>query len=297
MALASSFVAGAKLRALDAEMPGSLGMPLIPPLPLVKSYAWLTAASYCNDRQLFNWDCRSCSPMGNNIRFVRGLENEQFGTRCFVAIDDSNRRILIAFRATENDKNTRQNHNLVQVPFKGASDMRIRVVRGPLMAMESLEQQILETITTMLNDPSLANHKIAFVGHSLGSSLAALAAARVKTSLNMPGERIEVYAYGMPRIGNRNFAEWYNGLGMAAARVVNKNDLFPQILGGNNDLLVHIKTELWVTGPRNNEQITICDTATLEDPKCSKSVPRSKLSKELHFYMFDVSYEGELCEN
>ncbi|KAJ9077742.1 hypothetical protein DSO57_1013814 [Entomophthora muscae] len=268
--------------------------PRIPPMPLIRRYAWLTAAVLCSDRQLQNWDCRSCRPLGNTIRFIRGLENEEFGTRGFVGIDEANKRILVVFRATENAINARQSRNIAQVPFEPARDNSVRVTRGPLSAMESLEGQMLEALRPMVRYPGLAGYKLAFVGHSLGSTLASLSAARVKVTLNIPSDRIEVYAYAMPRSGNRDFAEWYNHLDFAVARVVNHNDLIPHIIGGNGRL-VHIKTELWVTGPFDNERIIICNTTTLEDPYCSKSIPRSRLSYDPHYYLFDVSYLGERC--
>lgn len=66
-------------------------------------------------------------------------------------------------------------------------------------------------------------------GHSLGASLAALAA--MDLALNLPALRssLRVYTYGGPRLGNRAFVEAHSRLIPNHYRVVNLADVFPML--------------------------------------------------------------------
>ncbi|KAJ9061760.1 hypothetical protein DSO57_1017509 [Entomophthora muscae] len=269
----------------------------VPPLELVERYTWFTAASYCFDDELENWGCYSCTPIGYKIRFVKGITSDLAGTRAYVALDDTNKRIVLAFRATENNKNLAQTHYLLQVPFLEMGDPSIMVAHGPLLAAQSLFPSIAKIISAMIKDPSLASYKLAIVGHSSGSTAASLTAAFLRTQLRIKGSRMEVYAYGMPRTGNFRYADWYNQQEMAVARVVNANDKFPHIIDTPGNYFVHHQNELWVRGKNRDGRynITVCDRTVYEDPKCSNSIPEKSLSGDPHTVMFDVDYFDDLC--
>lgn len=66
-------------------------------------------------------------------------------------------------------------------------------------------------------------------GHSLGASLAALAA--MDLALHLPAWRssLQVYTYGGPRLGNRAFVEAHSQLIPNHYRVINLADLFPML--------------------------------------------------------------------
>lgn len=76
---------------------------------------------------------------------------------------------------------------------------------------------------------------IVFTGHSMGGSLALLAAAHLGQDLRTayPGLRLEVHTYGTPCTGNRAFME---ALPCDTMAVVHKRDCVPKLLRWCNEL-------------------------------------------------------------
>merc|ERR1711879_618427 len=81
-------------------------------------------------------------------------------------------------------------------------------------------------------------------------------------------DNINVYNYGLPRVGNQNFANYYSSLVPNTFRVVNGHDIVPHLppmsLG-----FYHVSTEVW-ENPGESLSFRICD-GTGEDPNCSDS--------------------------
>jgi hypothetical protein len=70
--------------------------------------------------------------------------------------------------------------------------------------------------------------KVFVTGHSLGGALAALIANRIGTELQADVDA--VYTFGMPRPGNKAFAELYNQqLGMRTYRLIHGDDIVPTV--------------------------------------------------------------------
>lgn len=77
---------------------------------------------------------------------------------------------------------------------------------------------------------------ITMTGHSLGSALAMLSAydiAETGINVGVNGEEIpiSVVSFSGPRVGNRQFKERFEGLGVKAIRVVNVHDTVPKVPG------------------------------------------------------------------
>lgn len=58
--------------------------------------------------------------------------------------------------------------------------------------------------------------KIVVTGHSLGAAMATLGAAEIKLKY---GRVDEFYSFGSPRVGNQNFAQWWNSNFESAYRI------------------------------------------------------------------------------
>lgn len=107
--------------------------------------------------------------------------------------------IVIAFRGTEPAK------------IKDwLTDLQIPLIEGPKgMVHRGFLTRLLAVwpqLTTALLELQPAEKKVWITGHSLGASLAALAAAKLMVE-GMAGVD-GLYTYGQPRTGNRQFAEW-----------------------------------------------------------------------------------------
>ena len=86
----------------------------------------------------------------------------------------------------------------------------------------------------LLAGPVSAGNKIFVTGHSLGGALATLIAERINTELR--GDVNAVYTFGMPRPGNRAFADLYNPhLGLRTFRLVHGEDIVPTVAPSDFD--------------------------------------------------------------
>lgn len=77
-------------------------------------------------------------------------------------------------------------------------------------------------------------YKIWVAGHSLGGAMASLASTWISSFNLAPRKNIILYTFGMPRVGNYDYALLHDQLVNNSWRVVNENDLiphFPLIIG------------------------------------------------------------------
>ncbi|KAH9267550.1 hypothetical protein BASA83_009940 [Batrachochytrium salamandrivorans] len=100
-------------------------------------------------------------------------------------------------------------------------------VRSPMMAGIRTAQK---------NHPGF---KLVFAGHSLGGALATLAAADYVNHESGDTPNVSLYTYGEPRIGNLEWADWFNSLPLASYRVTSQNDpgVLPQF---------YINLQIWM---------------------------------------------------
>ena len=68
--------------------------------------------------------------------------------------------------------------------------------------------------------------QIVITGHSLGGALAILAAADL---VPYYGRIHSIYTFGQPRIGNQQFAEWFQNLHQNTFRIVHYADVVPHM--------------------------------------------------------------------
>ncbi|KAJ2461282.1 hypothetical protein GGF42_000295 [Coemansia sp. RSA 2424] len=91
------------------------------------------------------------------------------------------------------------------------------------------------------------DYKIVFLGHSLGGASAVISALMFVRDNEFIKERVRVWTFGEPRVGNRRFSEYYTEmLGTQTYRITNQADIVPhlppwQILGyQHHPLEIHI---------------------------------------------------------
>jgi predicted lipase len=59
-------------------------------------------------------------------------------------------------------------------------------------------------------------------GHSLGAAIATLTAAHLLADFNVNPASVSLYTFGSPRVGDRAFADWFDGFGIAESWCVRK---------------------------------------------------------------------------
>ncbi|KAI9292199.1 alpha/beta-hydrolase [Neoconidiobolus thromboides FSU 785] len=247
-------------------------------------YAIFASTAYCPKELLASWTCSRCL-LRNDIKQATIFEDKRTETRTFITIDDKNQAIVIAFRGSANLKNWLQNVKILRTRLL-PDKPDIQVHLGFKGCAEALRPYYLPIISNLLK--IYPDYHLVVTGHSLGGAIATLAAADIFLSLSLPPERMKLFTYGEPRVGNNNFAKWYDSFSFYTSRVVNKYDIVPRLpprlLGFS-----HHNNELWITKSGTIQ----CSSLTLEDAKCSVSV-NSLLSVDDHLSYFDL-HMGRAC--
>ncbi|BAT96127.1 hypothetical protein VIGAN_08301300 [Vigna angularis var. angularis] len=171
------------------------------------------------------------------------LDNASTDTQVAIWRDSARRRLVVAFRGTEQSQWKDLRTDLMLVPaglnperIGGDFKQEIQVHSGFLSAYDSVRTRIISLIRLAIgyvDDHSKSLHKwhVYVTGHSLGGALATLLALELSSNqLTKQGAiSITMYNFGSPRVGNKRFAEIYNEKVKDSWRVVNHRDIIPTV--------------------------------------------------------------------
>jgi hypothetical protein len=185
---------------------------------------WVSQAMDCPGSQgadLTNWDCGlACSqaPLSD----VHVLQNATIDTYGIAAIQGD--ECLLALRGTKNIENMISDVNILMKNPWGEDCTQCKVHDGFYNAWHSLAQQAHEALNAMgCNQKTLR-----VTGHSLGASMAAMAAYELGQWYDISA----VYTYGQPRTGNSHWVTAFSErlVGVPYFRVTDYQDPIPQLI-------------------------------------------------------------------
>eukprot|EP01080_Neovahlkampfia_damariscottae_P011720 gene11720-5059_t len=231
-------------------------------LELMKQKLFISYAVNCEPKNLAPWTCYWCKFIKDKIEMKTYLIDSRTDT--FGFIGETEKNIVIAFRGTrlKSIKNWISNLRFgIKKDFPNVSGAKIHA--GFYDDYKKLHKTVLEALK------NLPKHKkILFVGHSRGGALASVGALMV--ARDGYGDRVELMTFGKPRIGNKEFAKYFDQTVKSKWRVVNKKDIVARLPPTFLLKYHHGTREVWF--PKNNEQFIICSPTNGEDMKCSHSV-------------------------
>jgi hypothetical protein len=124
---------------------------------------------------------------------------------------------------------------------------------------------ILAAVQALLTQHSASS--VVLTGHSLGAALALLDSVYLPLHLP-PGTSVRTIGYGMPRVGNRAFADYVDALnsnGGSLTRVNNKEDPIPIVPGRllgfvhpSGEVHIQDEGEQWVPCPGHDNTSPLC---------------------------------------
>ncbi|KAF4351585.1 hypothetical protein F8388_003238 [Cannabis sativa] len=154
------------------------------------------------------------------------LDNETTDTEVAIWRDPSRRRLVVAFRGTEQAKWKDLKTDLMVAPtglnperIGGDFKQEVQVHSGFLSAYDSVRIRLFTIIKQAIgySDDQEVSFKwhVYITGHSLGGALATLLALELSSSqLAKRGAiSLTMYNFGSPRVGNKRFADIYNQRG------------------------------------------------------------------------------------
>jgi hypothetical protein len=198
----------------------------------VRRYAKYAGAAYClANHMILQWTCLGHCKDGTEDTKVIHLDVEpKSQIKYFIAIHHSSKSIIVSIRGTLAPMNLFIDLSWVPVhldDFPGVpSDIRVHA--GFLLASLRLSTRIRQDIQILAQH--YTNYTIDFTGHSLGGAVAQLVALNIAATTPIPPERIRIFSYGSPRVGNPAYAHFMNQVGfLSMTRVTFSNDPIPHL--------------------------------------------------------------------
>ncbi|KAL6738113.1 hypothetical protein Aduo_011696 [Ancylostoma duodenale] len=136
------------------------------------------------------------------------------------------------------------------------------------------------------------NYQVWVTGHSLGASMASLAASYVIAKENISGSNVKLITYGQPRTGDYAFAASHNRLVPYSYRVVHWRDIVPHIpMEGFEGYWHHNSEAFYPYNMEKGSNFTICHAD--ESSHCSDGLLYDlSVYDHLHYFNRDVSKYG-----
>ncbi|EPT01111.1 hypothetical protein FOMPIDRAFT_1023431 [Fomitopsis schrenkii] len=198
-----------------------------------KPYSFYASAGYCKPATTLAWNCgANCQ---GNPRFIPTASGgdgtiEQFW---YVGYDPMLDTVIVAHQGThpqavlpliEDGEVVRE--ALKSSLFPGISPS-IHAHSGFANAQAMSAKSVLTAVKTTMSKHR--TKKITTVGHSLGAAISLL--DTIYLHLQIPSATVTFIGYGLPRVGNQQFANYVDALGLSITHINNKKDPVPILPG------------------------------------------------------------------
>lgn len=256
-------------------------------------YVKLCGAAYCTDQSLKrntvnDWSCSACKSFPNMKNPVSFHGDGYTDANGFVGYDADAKEIVVSFSGTNplSMQNWIDDIDTVKEDYPYCSGCEVH--QGFYRAYKSVDSQVKSLVNNLLK--SYPNTTIAITGHSLGAAMAAHCSAEFVHS----GYNIKTtYSYGMPRVGNQAFEQWYVTVVPGTFRVVHRKDPVPH-LPYERWGFHHMPYEVFYLEDMNKWKLCSFDG---EDKSCSDQYDLDlDVENHLHYLDFDFTTNYLSCE-
>ncbi|KAJ2994975.1 hypothetical protein HDV02_001149 [Globomyces sp. JEL0801] len=134
----------------------------------------------------------------------------------YVAHNPDLKTIVVVFRGTATVQSVITDLKLWKCNTSWKNVQNAKLHFGFLEAFNKIKSPLLAKALELASDPQYKDYQINFTGHSLGGALALLAATDFYEANPQYADRISLFSYGQPRVGNKEFARYINKLPFAS---------------------------------------------------------------------------------
>ncbi|KAJ7460781.1 alpha/beta-hydrolase [Mycena latifolia] len=238
-----------------------------------KPYSYFANAAYCSASATAAWSCGGNCEANPDFKPVAAGGDGTAVQYWFVGYSPSLQTVIVSHQGTNTssilpivtDLDFFQ-ESLNSTLFPGL-DPEIRVHSGFTGEHAKTAEAVLTAVNTTLNTYNTS--RVTVTGHSLGAALALLDS--VHLSLHLPSVNFTTIGYGLPRVGNRNFADYVDAHNLSLTRITNKKDSVPgvpeQVLGYEHPSgEIHIQdTGEWNSCPGQDNGNSLCSVGEVTD--------------------------------
>lgn len=258
-----------------------------------KYYAEYAAAAYCNNNgdstgtpiTCFTNNCQAVVA-ANAISVLEFDDQLISGIQGFVSTSAVKKEIVLTFRGSNTIRNWVGNLNIALLS-PGFTCSGCKVHAGFLTAWREPRTKIINAIkAARAANPT---YKVIISGHSLGGAVGTIAAADLRSQ----GIPLDLYTYGSPRVGNKEFATFVSSQRGITARITKTQDPVPRLPPLVLTPFRHTTPEYWLSNGAPTKtnyvlsDIKVC-TGTASLGCNAGTVP--SLDFDTHrFYFVDIS--------
>jgi len=227
---------------------------------------FFASAAYCPSAKTKDWSCGANCDANPNFQPTASGGDGNDVQFWYVGFDPDLNTVVVAHQGTDPSKIMPLLTDADFVPdnldaklFPGISSA-IKVHNGFADSHAETAQDVLAAVKTTMQDHS--TNKVTVAGHSLGAAIGLLDA--VFLPLQIPGIELEMVGYGMPRVGNQEFANFVDA-NVKLTRITNKKDPVP-ILPGRFLGFHHPSGEIHI---ESDNSFVSCPGQDNTDARCS----------------------------
>jgi hypothetical protein len=197
-----------------------------------------SVAAYCpSTTQDQVWTCGArCRGDTEGTVVDASVHDELLQGAGFIGFQEKNKRIIASFRGTSTPQSIIADLDLFKAKadfewkgiFKRTPD-NAKLHRGFQNTYARIRAKTQESLKRLAQ--RFPDYEIVFTGHSLGGSVASMAAVDFYESNPGTGNRISIFTFGQPRTGNRAWADYLQSLPFASRnhRIVREDDPVPHV--------------------------------------------------------------------
>ncbi|KAJ9065188.1 hypothetical protein DSO57_1022222 [Entomophthora muscae] len=218
--------------------------------------------SYCPASAVRNMICKACRRLGGGVEVIDIFTDYTYQGRAVLLFDKHHNQIVLSYRGSLFLENWIQDLVYLMAPVPYAKGAKIQ------LGFKQMHQKLYTDIIGPLREAldKYPDSKLLVTGHSLGAALATVMASDLLHREVVHSQRLNVITFGEPRVGNLEFARWYNSQPAHITRIVNENDIVPHLNPASLGYVNHV-SEMYI----QNNRSRICSSIDLEDVTCSLS--------------------------
>ncbi|CAJ0871116.1 8252_t:CDS:2 [Entrophospora sp. SA101] len=243
------------------------------------TFANYASAAYCRVEDIVKWDCPTCKTVPETV-VIKVITAPKTDTQVFIAKDSTSKQLIVSYRGTVRTsfRNILTDGSLVLRPYPPAPNAKVHT--GFFKAFLESRKDVIEEVTNFME--TNPDFKVVLTGHSLGGAIATLTALDLVQNNKklVSEENLFIFTYGLPRIGNQEFANFVDSQ-LKLNRIVNFEDAVPRLPPKFLDYK-HSGSEFWISDPAKAPTDAIIECQGQEDNKCSLSVKPLKLNIRDH---------------
>lgn len=231
--------------------------------PVARTHLYAAFSAYCGTDVDASMSCFWCKDLTERAQFAwTGNFGDSHGAAFgFVGCLNTS-TIEVVFRGTDNIKGWIEDADFTQTPFNGSDTAKVHLGFWKTYSVVAKDVRALVDRTR----PTCGGGKdIVVTGHSLGAALATLGAVEI-AGID-PSQRVQLFTFGQPRVGNKGFAELADEKLVFSERFTHRRDIIPHMPFKALDYW-HVSREYW----QNTENQYVKCNDSGEDPNCSDSV-------------------------